>query len=97
MIGAIINESVPVVTCHEWKQLPDAALFDAHEKVNGRKPLTQGALDCLLELSIEPGSQRTRNNTSSGLLFGEVPERESGGDITSRRVYQHAKPVWLPV
>ncbi|MBO0949450.1 rhodanese-like domain-containing protein [Fibrella forsythiae] len=32
MVDALIKESVPVVTCNELKQMPDALLFDAREK-----------------------------------------------------------------
>jgi rhodanese-related sulfurtransferase len=32
MLDALIKESVPVVTCSELKQMPDAVLFDAREK-----------------------------------------------------------------
>lgn len=32
MVDALIKESVPVVTCNELKQMPDAVLFDAREK-----------------------------------------------------------------
>ncbi len=32
MLDALIKESVPVVTCNELKQMPDALLFDAREK-----------------------------------------------------------------
>jgi rhodanese-related sulfurtransferase len=32
MLDALIKESVPVVTCNELKQIPNAILFDAREK-----------------------------------------------------------------
>ena len=32
MVDALISESVPVVTCNELKQMPNAVLFDAREK-----------------------------------------------------------------
>ncbi len=32
MVDALIKESVPVVTCTELKQMPDAVLLDAREK-----------------------------------------------------------------
>lgn len=32
MVDALINESVPVVTCNELKKMPDAVLLDAREK-----------------------------------------------------------------
>lgn len=32
MVDALIKESVPVITCNELKQMPEAVLFDAREK-----------------------------------------------------------------
>jgi len=32
MVDALISESVPIVTCNELKQMPNAVLFDAREK-----------------------------------------------------------------
>ncbi|HEX9958697.1 MAG TPA: rhodanese-like domain-containing protein [Fibrella sp.] len=32
MLDALIKESVPIVTCNELKQIPNAILFDAREK-----------------------------------------------------------------